>query len=68
MTVLDRTTVTTRVPMDSLRKTALIAGLFYLMSFVSIPTLKLYGPVLNDPNYIVGPARIPRSSSAAFSR
>ena len=60
MTVIDRTTApkqvpTKRVPMDSLRKTALIAGLFYLISFVSIPTLRLYGPVLNDPNYIVGP-------------
>ena len=43
MTVIDRTTApkqvpTKRVPMDSLRKTALIAGLFYLISFVSIPT------------------------------
>lgn len=55
MTVLDRSTLATRVPMDSLRKTALIAGLFYLLTFVSIPTLGLYGPVLNDPNYIAGP-------------
>ena len=41
--------------MDSLRKTALVAGLFYVITFVSIPTLVLYGPVLSDPNYIVGP-------------
>ena len=41
--------------MDSLRKTALVAGVLYLITFVSIPTLVLYGPVLNDPNYIVGP-------------
>jgi hypothetical protein len=54
MTVLDRTTATTRVPMDSLRKTALIAGLFYLISFVSIPTLLLYTAV-HEPNFIVGP-------------
>jgi hypothetical protein len=45
---------TKRVPMDSLRKTALVAGLLYLITFVSIPTLALYGPV-HDPNYIVGP-------------
>jgi hypothetical protein len=45
---------TKRVPMDSLRKTALVAGVFYLLTFVSIPTLFLYIPV-HDPNYIVGP-------------
>jgi hypothetical protein len=27
----------------------------YLITFVSIPTLSLYGPVRNDPNYILGP-------------
>jgi hypothetical protein len=41
--------------MDSLRKTALVAGVFYVITFISIPTLVLYGPVLSDPNYIVGP-------------
>ena len=41
--------------MDPLRKTALVAGMLYLITFVSIPTLALYGPVRNDPNYIVGP-------------
>jgi hypothetical protein len=40
--------------MTSLRKTALVAGLFYLLTFVSIPTLALYSSVLSDPNYIVG--------------
>jgi branched-subunit amino acid transport protein AzlD len=48
-------TATKRVPMDSLRKTALVAGVIYLITFISIPTLALYGPVRNDPNYIVGP-------------
>lgn len=47
------TPTTTRVPMTSLRKTALVAGLFYVLTFVSIPTLAMYGPV-HDPNYIVG--------------
>jgi hypothetical protein len=50
----DRTTATKRVPMSPLRRTALVAGVFYLLTFVSIPTLSLYGPV-HDPNYIVGP-------------
>jgi Domain of unknown function (DUF4386) len=41
--------------MDSLRKTALVAGALYLITFVSIPTLALYDSVLNDPNFILGP-------------
>ena len=36
------------------RRTALVAGMFYLLTFVSIPTLALYAPV-HDPNYVVGP-------------
>jgi hypothetical protein len=42
------------VPMNSLRKTSLFAGLFYLLTFVSIPTLGLYAAV-RAPNFIVGP-------------
>jgi hypothetical protein len=40
--------------MSPLRKTALVAGVFYLLTFVSIPTLFLYVPV-HDPRYILGP-------------
>ncbi len=36
------------------RKTAFVAGALYLLSFVSIPTLALYGSILNDPNWIAG--------------
>jgi hypothetical protein len=32
---------------------ALVAGVLYLLTFVSIPTLALYGSI-HDPNYIVG--------------
>lgn len=39
--------------MTSSRKTALAAGVLYLLTFVSIPTLSLYSPV-HDPNYVVG--------------
>src|SRR5450631_3979729 len=35
------------------RKTALVAGVLYVLTFVSIPTLALYGP-LHDANYILG--------------
>lgn len=45
-----------KVPMDSLRKTALVAGLLYLVTFIAgiPPAAFLLGPVLSDPNYIVG--------------
>jgi hypothetical protein len=38
----------------STRKIALVAGVLYLLTFVSIPIGVLYVPV-HDPNYIVGP-------------
>lgn len=42
--------------MDPLRRTALVAGGFYLLTFAaSIPASFLIGPVLDDPNYVVGP-------------
>jgi hypothetical protein len=40
--------------MNSPRKHALVAGVAYIISFVSIPTLVLYTAV-HDPNFIVGP-------------
>ena len=43
-----------RIPMTSLRKTALVAGALYLLTFVSIPTLFLYAPV-KEANFVVGP-------------
>src|SRR5271154_501387 len=48
-----RTTAANRIPMTSLRKTALVAGVFYLITFVSIPTLALYGPVKNHRDWIL---------------
>jgi Domain of unknown function (DUF4386) len=60
MTTTTRTTATTpvptgsqRAPMTSLRKTALVAGIFYLITFISIPTLALYGPVKNHRDWIL---------------
>jgi len=40
--------------MSSLRKYSLAGGLFYLLTFVSIPTLALYRSV-RDPRFVVGP-------------
>jgi Domain of unknown function (DUF4386) len=55
MTTAIQTTATKRVPMDSLRKTALVAGALYLITFAtSIPARILFGPV-KEPNYILGP-------------
>lgn len=53
--------------MDSARKSALVTGVLYLVTFVtSIPALVLYGPVLNDSNYILGAGSDPRIFAAAF--
>jgi hypothetical protein len=42
------------IPTGSTRKTALVAGIFYLLTFVSIPTLALYGPVKDQRDWILG--------------
>lgn len=47
------TSATKRAPMDRMRRTALVAGVFYLITFVSIPTLALYGPVKNHRDWIL---------------
>jgi hypothetical protein len=46
---------TARVPMTSTRRTALVAGIFYLVTFVSIPTLGLYGRVKTDLAFVTTP-------------
>jgi Domain of unknown function (DUF4386) len=52
MATTAQTTATKRVPMDSTRKTALVAGIFYVITFVSIPTLTLYSSV-KSKDYII---------------
>jgi len=39
--------------MSSTRKTALVAGVCYLITFISIPTLALYGPVKNHRDWVI---------------
>ncbi len=42
--------------MSALRKTALVGGVLYLITFAtSIPARILFAPVRNDPDYILGP-------------
>jgi hypothetical protein len=48
-----RTTPTKPAPMDKCRKTALIAGVFYLITFISIPTLALYSSVKNHRDWVL---------------
>ena len=43
-----------KTPMDRDRKTALIAGSLYLLTFIgSIPALPLYHDILKNPNYVL---------------
>jgi len=51
------TTNHAKAPMDPMRKTALVAGALYLVTFVgSIPALPLYHNILHNPNYLLGHA------------
>ena len=55
MTNNARAARTPRVPMTSARKTSLVAGIFYLITFISIPTLGLYGNVKTDLGFVTTP-------------
>ena len=54
MAITSRLSTTKGPSMDSMRKTALVAGVLYLLTFISsIPAVFLQSPVLNDPNFII---------------
>jgi hypothetical protein len=38
---------------DPLRRTALVAGVLYLLTFLAVGTLNLYGPLLQDSAYVL---------------
>ena len=52
MSITSRTRATKGAPMTSLRKTALVAGIFYLITFISIPTLGLYGSMKTNQDWV----------------
>jgi 4-amino-4-deoxy-L-arabinose transferase-like glycosyltransferase len=56
MSMTSRTAGAGRVPMDPLRRTAMIAGALYLLTFASSIPARFYflDPVLSDPDYILG--------------
>jgi len=51
---MNQETLMHATPKDPTRRTALIAGLLYLLTFISIPILALYGPVTNHTDWILG--------------
>jgi hypothetical protein len=53
--------------MTPTRRTALIAGILFIITIVfSIPGALLYGPLLNDPNYILSAGADTQIALAAF--
>ena len=54
MTTTVHTPAATRAPIDPMRRTSLAAGILYLITFVSIPTLFLYNPVRDDADFVLG--------------
>jgi hypothetical protein len=49
------------------RKTALITGVLFIITIVfSIPGALLYGTLLNDPNYVIGPGADTQVALGAF--
>jgi hypothetical protein len=54
MTITAHTPAATRPSPDSMRRTSLAAGILYLITFVSIPTLALYQPVREQADFILG--------------
>jgi hypothetical protein len=50
------TTATNHVPLDAQRKTAFTVGALFVLTLVfAIPGVLAYGPLLGDPNYVLGP-------------
>jgi hypothetical protein len=67
MTHALRTTATSRIPIDTQRKTALTVGILFVLTLVfAIPGVLAYGPVLNDPAYVLGPGAGNSVSLGAF--
>jgi hypothetical protein len=67
MTTAVRTMAPKRVPMDAQRKTALTVGVLFVLTLVfAIPGVLAYGPVLNDPFYVLGPGAGLSVSLGAF--
>src|SRR5215217_1456589 len=67
MITTDYTHAEARPAPDSMRRTSLAAGILYLISFVSIPSLVLYLPVRDDADFVLGAGSDTGVLWAAFS-
>jgi hypothetical protein len=54
-------------PIDTMRRTSLAAGILYLLTFVSIPTLALYQDARGAPDFVLGAGSDSGVLLAAFS-
>jgi hypothetical protein len=54
MSITAHTPGVTRPALDPMRRTSLAAGVLYLITFVSIPTLMLYDPVRDHADFVLG--------------
>jgi hypothetical protein len=54
MTITAPTPAQARPAPDVMRRTSLAAGILYLITFVSIPTLFLYNPVRDNADFVLG--------------
>jgi hypothetical protein len=54
MSTTEHTAASARPSMDRMRRTSLTAGILYLITFVSVPTLALYQPVREQADFILG--------------
>lgn len=67
MTSLLRTSPTQDTEIESANKAARLAGVLFIITFItSIPALLLYGPVLDNPDYILGAGADGRIQLGAF--
>ena len=67
MTITAPTPRTSRASPDPMRRTARAAGILYLLTFVSIPTLALYNPVRDNADFVLGVGSDTGVLVAAFS-
>lgn len=67
MTTTTRGPAAARPAMDPLRRTSLAAGVLYLLTFVSMPTLALYQDTREDADFVLGAGSDSGVLLAAFS-
>ena len=67
MHTTNQTAPSTTAPVDPMRRTSLAAGILYLLTFVSIPTLALYQDARAEADFVLGAGSDSGVLLAAFS-